>query len=74
MPSDFRFLDANPASLAPPQLNRGKAFLGQFGYGRIARLKPGVTIEQARSDMTRMSGRRLVRELLTESGVPKQLA
>jgi predicted permease len=54
MPSEFRFLDSSPAFLAPLQLDRGKAILGEFGYGGIARLKPGVTIEQAGADLTRM--------------------
>jgi predicted permease len=54
MPAHFRFLDQNPAFLLPLQLNRNKAFLGQFSFPGIARLKPGVTIEQASADITRM--------------------
>jgi predicted permease len=54
MPAYFRFLDQNPAFLLPLQLDRNKAILGQFAYGGIARLKPGVTIEQASADITRM--------------------
>ena len=54
MPEHFRFLDANPAFLVPLQLDRNKAFLGQFGYFGIARLKPGVTIDQASADIARM--------------------
>ncbi len=54
MPAHFQFLEENPAFLVPMQLDRNKAFLGQFGYFGIARLKPGVTIEQASADIARM--------------------
>ncbi len=54
MPTHFRFLDENPAFLVPMQLDRNKAFLGQFNYFSIARLKPDVTIEQASADIARM--------------------
>ncbi|MGA8598339.1 MAG: ABC transporter permease [Bryobacteraceae bacterium] len=54
MPEHFRFLDINPAFLVPLQLDRNKAFLGQFNYFGIARLKPGVTIDQASADIARM--------------------
>jgi putative ABC transport system permease protein len=54
MPANFRFLEQNPAFLLPLQLDRNKAFLGQFNFPGIARLKPGVTIEQASADIARM--------------------
>ncbi|MBV8832311.1 MAG: ABC transporter permease [Acidobacteriaceae bacterium] len=54
MPARFRFLDENPAFLLPLQLDRNKAFLGQFSFPGIARLKPGVKIEQASADIARM--------------------
>jgi predicted permease len=54
MPEDFRFLDQNPAFLLPLQLDRNKAFLGQFAFPGIARLKPGVTMEAASADIARM--------------------
>jgi predicted permease len=54
MPADFRFLDRNPAFLLPLQLDRNKAFLGQFSFPGIARLKPGVSIKQASADIVRM--------------------
>ncbi len=54
MPADFRFLDEDPALLIPLQLDRNKAFLGQFDYRGIARLKPHVTIQQASADIARM--------------------
>jgi putative ABC transport system permease protein len=54
MPPDFRFLDRDAALLLPLQFDRNKAFLGEFDYPGIARLKPGVTIEQASADIARM--------------------
>jgi len=54
MPADFRFLDQDAAFLLPLQFDRNKAFLAQFDYPGIARLKPGVTIEQASADIARM--------------------
>jgi putative ABC transport system permease protein len=54
VPASFRFLDRNPAFLLPLQFDRGKTFLGQFDYRGIARLKPGVTIEQASAEVARM--------------------
>jgi hypothetical protein len=54
MPANFRFLDHEAAFLLPLQLDRNKAYLGQFSYPGIARLKPGATIEQASADIARM--------------------
>lgn len=54
MPADFRFLDRDAAFMLPLQLDRNKAILGDFDYPAIARLKPGVTLEQASADVARM--------------------
>jgi hypothetical protein len=54
MPADFRFLDRDAAFLLPLQFDRTKEFLGGFDYPGIARLKPGVTVEQASADVARM--------------------
>src|SRR5215467_13635168 len=54
MPASFRFLDRDAAFILPLQLDRGKAILGDFDYPGIARLKPGVTLEQASADVARM--------------------
>ena len=54
MPASFRFLDLEPAFLMPLQFDRSKAYLGQFAYPGIARLMPGVTIQQASADIARM--------------------
>src|SRR6185295_16371322 len=47
LPDTFRFLDRKASLVVPYRLDRSKVFLGQFGQSAIARLKPGVTIDQA---------------------------
>jgi predicted permease len=54
MPANFRFLDRDAAFLLPLQLDRNKALLGEFDYRGIARVKSGVTLEQASADIARM--------------------
>ncbi len=54
MPAGFRFLDRDAALLLPLQLDRAQQYLGGFDYPGIARLKPGVTIQQASADIARM--------------------
>ena len=55
MPQHFHILDQkDPALLIPFQFDRAKTFLGNFSYLTVARLKPGVTIEQASTDVARM--------------------
>src|SRR5215469_1021212 len=55
MPQRFHFLDrSDPAIITPFQLDRNKTHLGNFSYDGVARLKPGVTIDQVNADMARM--------------------
>ena len=54
LPASFRFLGQNPQLLLPFGFNRAEVFLGNFSYQGVARLKPGVTIEQANADVARM--------------------
>lgn len=56
MPKTFHFFGQadDPALLTPFQFERNKVFLGNFSYQAVARLKPGVSIEQASSDVARM--------------------
>ena len=54
LPDTFRFLDRKASLVVPYRLDRSKVFLGQFGQSAIARLKPGVTIDQANADVARM--------------------
>jgi putative ABC transport system permease protein len=54
LPDTFRFLDRKPALLVPMRLDRNKTFLGNFSYGAIARLRDGMTFDQANADVARM--------------------
>jgi predicted permease len=55
LPKGFRFLDQSEADLFLPfQWDRNKTKLGNFSENGLARLKPGVTMEQARADMARL--------------------
>jgi len=55
MPEEFRF-QRDPELILPLRFDRTTQFLGGFGHGGIARLKAGVTIEQANADVARMLG------------------
>lgn len=54
LPQSFKFLRSNAALVLPFRLDRSEVFVGNFSYQGIARLKPGVTIEQANADVARM--------------------
>jgi predicted permease len=55
LPKDFHFLDwEDMPMILPFRFNRTKAFLGNFSYEAVARLKPGVTLAQASADVARM--------------------
>lgn len=54
MPERFRFMDVRPDVVLPFRLNRSEAFIGNFSYQAIARLKPGATVTQANQDVARM--------------------
>src|SRR6266568_426173 len=55
LPQRFHFLDwEDPAIITPFQFDRNKTHLGNFSYKGLARLKPGVTIEQVNADVARM--------------------
>jgi putative ABC transport system permease protein len=55
MPEAFRF-QRDPELILPQRFERHTQFLAGFGYQGIARLKPGVTIEQANVDVARLLG------------------
>jgi putative ABC transport system permease protein len=54
MPEKFQFLSSKPSLILPLRFDRSKTMLGNFSYQAIGRLKPGVDIQQARADVTRM--------------------
>jgi predicted permease len=55
MPREFRFLDGEqPALFLPFQFDRGKTTLGEFSYDGVARLRPGVTLQAANTDIGRL--------------------
>jgi predicted permease len=55
LPQRFHFLDwEDPGVIMPFQFDRNKTHLGNFSYQGLARLKPGVTIEQVNTDVARM--------------------
>ena len=54
MPDDFRFLRYDPAVILPFRFDRADVFMGNFSFQALARLNPGVTLEQANADVARM--------------------
>ena len=55
LPRGFQFLDRKDDALfVPMQWDRSKTKLGNFSYSALARLKPGVTMQQASTDMARL--------------------
>ena len=55
MPDAFRF-QGDPELILPQRFERNIQFLANFQYQGIARLKPGVTTEQANADVARLLG------------------
>ena len=53
-PQSFWFLDIKPDLILPFRFDRTKTTLGNFSFSGMARLKPGVTLEQANADISRM--------------------
>ena len=54
LPPSFRFLRTDPAVLLPLQPDRTAAEGVSFGFQALARLAPGVTLEDANADVARM--------------------
>lgn len=55
MPREFRFLDVDADLILPWRFDREALRLSGFNYQGIARLKPGVTLDQANADVARMN-------------------
>jgi putative ABC transport system permease protein len=54
LPAGFKFLGTTPQLVLPFRFERAKLFVGNFSYQGVARLKPGVTIDQANADVARL--------------------
>ena len=54
LPASFKFLRSDPAMLLPMRPDRANANGVSFGFQALARLKPGVTLDQANADIARM--------------------
>jgi predicted permease len=56
MPASFRFFDVTPEidAILPLRYERNGLVLGNFSQQGVARLKPGVSLEQANADIARM--------------------
>ena len=55
LPRNFTFLDDYDAAIfLPMQIDRSKTKLGNFSFRGIARMKPGVTLTQANTDIDRL--------------------
>jgi len=55
MPAGFLFLDVLNADLIlPERFDRARVHLGNFSYQGLARLRPGITVDQANADVARM--------------------
>jgi len=54
LPVGFRFLSANPQLVLPMKIDRATIHAAGFNYQAIARLKPGITIQQANTDIDRL--------------------
>jgi predicted permease len=56
MPQSFRFLDVTPQPdvIVAVRLDPAREAIGFFGYQALARLKPGVTADEASADIRRM--------------------
>jgi putative ABC transport system permease protein len=54
LPSSYSFMSRDTSVLLPFQINRSEVRLGNFSHQGIARLKPGLTLEAANSDIARM--------------------
>ena len=55
LPQRFHFLDQkDPSLILPMQWDRATTALGSFNANAIARLKPGVSVQQASTDLERL--------------------
>ena len=55
MPRGFRVVTTEPEALLPLSFERSRLVLVFFSYDMIGRLKPGVTLQQADTDLARLT-------------------
>jgi putative ABC transport system permease protein len=54
MPRSFRFLDRPSDLIVPFQFDRSQVTLGRYSFPSLARLRPGVSLTQAKADVARL--------------------
>lgn len=54
LPQHFKFMETTPEVLVPLGFDRAATRIQDFSYRGLARLKPGVTLDQANRDVARM--------------------
>jgi predicted permease len=54
MPENFRFYGFDPELIQAMRFDRSRAFISNFNFAGIARLRPGTTLAQANADVERM--------------------
>jgi predicted permease len=54
LPGDLQFLDHDPDLYLPFRFDRSEIWFGNFSYQGVARLRDGVSLEQASADVARM--------------------
>jgi predicted permease len=54
MPANLQSLGTNPLLIFPLRYDRSTLFVGNIGFGAVARLRDGVTLEQANADAARL--------------------
>jgi predicted permease len=72
LPKDFWFMDMGHDLLMPLQFDRSTVRLAGYNFRAIARLRPGVTVQQANTDVARMIGIEL-NKFPPPNGMSKQM-
>src|SRR5262249_18356405 len=54
MPAGFRFLNVEPELITTARFDRNRVYIGNFYLQGVARLKPGITLQQANADLGRV--------------------
>ncbi len=54
MPREIRALGYDPAVIVPLRFRRASLFVGNIGYDAVARLRDGVSMEEAQADLSRV--------------------